>query len=234
MGTPVSTPVLNSSEAVSTETYEDFVSWYEWNPQWRRKAFEKIWNLKDVLKGEDPISYIHWLYFEERKSLREILATPIISWIDFVSTATLQRLLFEHFNWTPRQKTERTPVHEQKLHDDIQTGCSVFKSGVQQMLAWQKINRVFKMKELEQKEHRVQKALYILSALWDIDRTMLLRLSQEQRVSNATIAHAVNQELEKILKIFPEKQIDFDEVKVYPQSIARLLACQNNKLGRQK
>jgi hypothetical protein len=59
--------------------FSTFKNWYDRDPKRRQKNYDAFCNLKDVLNGEDPIKYIHSLYYKEQKSLREILKVDIIS-----------------------------------------------------------------------------------------------------------------------------------------------------------
>jgi len=79
-------------------SYQDFIVWVNEKPDRHREAAkEKIESLQRIIQWEDPILFLHRLYYEENKSLIEILKVPEISSIDFLSKATLHRLLFERF-----------------------------------------------------------------------------------------------------------------------------------------
>lgn len=203
--------------------FSTFKNWYDRDPKRRQKNYDAFCNLKDVLNGEDPIKYIHSLYYKEQKSLREILKVDIISWMKFISSATLQRLLSEEFKWKLREKSERTHVHSEILSKTIEREITDFQWKVARLLDWKSQIRVFNMRELDSKKYRIQKALYILETLWWIDKNILLQLSLKEWLSNAILAKSLNRELERILWNYPSLGIHWDDVMLYSQLIGRWL-----------
>lgn len=209
-------------ESTLVVSYQDFIVWVNEKPDRHREAAkEKIESLQRIIQWEDPILFLHRLYYEENKSLIEILKVPEISSIDFLSKATLHRLLFERFWWIPRENTERTKVHERRLSDRVAWEIAEFERHVSNLIGWRNIPRVFRMSEFKQKNYRIGKALYILKTLGGIDKKILYKLSREWWLSDAILAKSLNKELKNILSRNPELNINFEDIELYPQSINR-------------
>ena len=229
------------SEKLSLTTFWGLELWYDQNEKLRRRTFLKFQNLKEKLDGRDPISYIYDLYFGETKSSLRVIINKIleIDWIssrDFVSSATLQRLLFwdDWLNWKPRPKTQRTPVHQRLLQESIEERTAWFQSRVSDLLGSRESTKIFDMSLLQSKPYRIQKTLYLLKSLWGVDRKMLFEISQELESDNATISHAINKILQQILDNYPMLEINYDEVKLYPQSISRWRLHEANRQSSDK
>jgi hypothetical protein len=203
----------------------DLLSWVKNAPVrqgWPRLRIQETFlELQSAIGWKDPIVYLHKLYYEDQKSLDEILITPEINSIDFFPKATLNRHLFGKFWWVARSNTERTSVHEEKLNEKIEWEIAEFEQKVDWLLWGRKIVRAFKNSEFESKAYRAWKALYVLKTLGWIDKNSLYKLSVDGWLSNAILAKSLNKELEKILLIHPDLKIDFEDIKLYPQSIAR-------------
>lgn len=222
--------VLQENEKI-VSSYDDFLFWVKEKPDRHREAAqEKMSVLKENLDGEDPLYHLHNLYYNERKSLSEILKSDKILNIQFFPKATLHRLLFERFWWIPRENTERTPVHEKQLSKKVAWEILEFESKVADLVGWRRILRVFRMDEFTKKTYKIWKALYILKTLWGIDKNMLYKLSVDWGLSHAVLAKSLNKELKKILIKNPELGIDFCDIELYPQSINRWFQYNSDKL----
>jgi len=212
-------------------SYEDFLIWVEEKPDRHRKSAAEIMeNLWHELDGEDPIYYLYDLYYNKKKSIREILNTDTISKIEFFSRATLHRLLFQKFQWIPRENTERTPVHEKQLSSKVSKEIAQFESKVAWLIWWREVARVFQMSQFEAKNYRIWKALYILKTLWWIDKRVLYDLSIRGGLSYAILAKSINKELEAVLERYPELNIDMEDIRLYPQSISRWFQYNADKI----
>ncbi len=216
-------------EQGKVESLFDFFCWVKQWTKARLKNQTFILEVQQAIGWIDPIEYLHELYYTQEKSLDEIIITLGPLSIKVLPKATLHRLLFIHFWWEPRENTKRTPVHEKKLSSRIERWLNIFNSQVDWLLKWKAVNRVFKMKELQEKTYRIQKALYILNTLWGIDKKVLLKLSREWWLSDAIIARALNKNLQSILWENQDLGIKFSEVELYPQSINRWFRYNSEK-----
>lgn len=219
------------NQEILVSTFEDFILWVEEKPDRHRlDAKKKIEALKDVLGWDDPIYYLNDLYYRQKKSLREILNDETIQKIDFFSRATLHRHLFEKFWWTPRENTERTPVHDKKLDQKMRQEIEIFTQKVTSLMNGRKTERIFRMSEFREKKYRIGKALYILKTLWWIDKNILYRLSVEWGLSDAVIAKSFNEKLREILNLYPDFSITYKDIELYPQSIRRWFRFNTTKV----
>ena len=199
-------------------------SFFQWVKSWTKARLKNqtfILEIQEKINWKDPVVYINELYYNETKSLQEILKSLEVLGVKSISKATLHRLLFIHFWWVPRQNTERTPVHEQQLSKKTQSEVAEFESKVSGLIWGRVIPRDFKLDEFHSKRYRMGKALYILKTLGRVDKNILYSLSIEWWLSNAILATSLNNELQSVLKNNPEYWIDFESVKLYPQSISR-------------
>lgn len=216
------------------ESLDDLLMWVENAPVrqgWPRLRIQGTFlELQKALGWKDPVKYIHDLYYIEKKSLNEILATPEVKSIDFFPKATLNRHLFGKFWWIARENTERTPVHERQLHEKITWEIAEFESKVSSLLWGREVPRDFKIDEFNNKRHRIGKALYILKTLGRVDKNILYKLSIEWWLSNAVLATSLNIELQNVIENNPEYWLDFEAVKLYPQSISRWFKYNADKL----
>ena len=205
----------------SIYSFSELTLWYQEDTKNRWNKYEALVRLGEALGDEDPLVYLYSLYYDEKKSLLEILKVDIFKNIDFLSKATLHRLLFQDLGWVARKNTDKTPIHWDRVDAEIWDRIREFNFQVERLLVWKTVDRVFFIEELHEKQYRIQKALYILNTLWWIDKWVLLTLSIEWWLSDATLAHALNHKIEEIIKNHPRFLIPFDEVKLYPQSISR-------------
>jgi len=210
----------------------DLTIWYQWWEKSRHNTYTKICNLYDALEpGDDPISFLYRKYYDEQKSLSEILKTSEVKSVDFVSRATLHRLLFEHLWWEPRKNTERTPVHEGKLAEKTKSEIELFEKRVVWILWKREIPRAFKIEEFIRKRYNMGRALYVLKTYGGIDKAKLLKIVQqewvkeEDRLSKAAIAYALNKQLQDILVLYPELTTEYgitnQEIELSSRSIER-------------
>lgn len=181
--------------------------------------------------------------YEKWWSLDVIMSSPEVGSVDFVSRATLHRLLFKHLDWKPRSNTERTPVHEDQLHQKTQREIRLFEESVANLLGGREVKREFDIDEFNDKRHRIGKALYILKTIGGIDKNILFETSKEAWISDAVIAHWLNKQLRDIIiyaKAYDDYGVDFDaygilyeDVEVYPQSIRRWFVWNQEKESTQ-
>lgn len=216
------------------ENLANLLLWVENAPvrqKWPRLRIKGVFlELWLVIGWKDPIEYLHDLYYNDQKSLDEILAIPEIMSIEFFPKATLNRHLFGKFWWIARENTDRTPVHEKKINEKVSWEIAEFESKVSWLIGWRNTLRDFDMNEFVMKRHRIWKALYVLKTLWGIDKNILYKLSIEWGLSDAILATSINEELKKVLIKFPEYCIIFAEIKLYPQSVSRWFKWNKDKL----
>ena len=227
----------NNLDMLPLTTFWWLESWYKKNQKWRQSTFSKFEKLKDKLNDRDPISYIYNLYYDETQAIRVVITTILeeawMSASEFVSSATLQRLLFwdNWLNWTPRAKTDRTPVHQEKIQSSISEKAYEFELRVLSLLDSRTMKRNFIISEFQAKTYRIQKTLYVLKTIAWIDKEMLFTISQDSGLTNADIAHSLNKKLKDILSISTHLNLKYDEIKLYPQSIARWKFYEARKRG---
>ena len=220
---------------VHRPTQSDLEAWYLINPGWRKNTYQKICNLGEVLEsGIDPMEFLTRMY-EKWGSLDVIMASTEVQEIgkeNFVSRATLHRILFEHLEWKPRANTDRTPVHEQRLKEKIEWEIREFEDKVQWLLHGREVKREFDIEEFRWKRYRIGKALYILKTIGGIDKNILFKLSKEGGFSDAIIANSLNKQLRDIIiysDTLQEYGIRYEDVEVYPQSINRWFKWNKDK-----
>lgn len=220
------------------KNFSDFLSWVDRNPTRHRIAARDIMQeLQKAIWWKDPIEYLNNLYYGwEKNSLDMILEDNKVQSINFFSRATLHRMLFwkDRFWWNPREKWERTLVHEEKLNERVESEIAQFEAEVSRLLDSREITRVFKMEEYKEKRYRAWKALYILKTLWWINKNILYRLSVDWWLSHAILAKSLNKELKAILERYPKLEINFEDVELYPQSINRWFKYNADKIANQQ
>lgn len=219
-------------EQWSVDNLQDFLDWVKAGTKVRLKNKTFILEIQQAIWWNDPIVHLLRLYYDQEKSLDEIIKTLNSDWVVCPSRASLHRLLFIQFAWIPRLNTTRTPVHEKQLSARVKAEIWEFESKVAGLIWWREVERVFRMEEFKWKNFRIGKALYILKTLWGIDKNMLYTLSVEWGLSHAILAKSLNKELERILETTPELWIDFDDIKLYPQSINRWFRYNADKYQR--
>jgi hypothetical protein len=226
--------VASRDEIIETRGRVDSLSdFFEWVKSWTKARLKNktfILEIQQKIEWQDPIEYLDDLYYNHKKSLKEIIKTLEEKWVKIISNATLHRLLFIHFWWIPRENTERTPVHEKQLHQKVTWEIADFESKVSLLIGWREVPRAFKIEEYEKKRYRMGKALYVLKTLGRVDKNILYYLSIEWGLSNAVLATSLNEELKKVLRDNPEFWIDFESIELYPQSIRRWFKYNSEKL----
>lgn len=198
------------NQEINTEQYwcwvysfEDFQRWFSELPEQRTLAWSKITTIAERLENskekiKDPIAFLHYLYFDQKYSLRKIHNHKIVNKI--YSVKGLQRLFVDSFWWDLRKKTDRTPEHneseQRRLTEVIKEVHWKFSSLLDPMSQYTQ----FSIRRLRSLEWKMAKVLYILEHLRGIQEINLFRVFSELWYWQKRATSFLNNEIKNTLK----------------------------------
>ncbi len=198
----MSTVGLNKNSLSETRpSFWDIEIWYWTNTVRRKKTFEAFERFQEILwEGQDAIWWLYEKYYTEDLSLEQILNLPIFRNFNFVSKATLHRVLFSEDTlwWKPKESTQKTVTHDKNkmlniasVRDKVEEIISAKKTPVQPINIWEYNNLRYPLKRL----------FYILEKLGGITEWAIEEIFDKNEISSEILIQILNEKAKAFVSL---------------------------------
>jgi hypothetical protein len=173
--------------------FSDIESWFWENEKLRSGTFEAFRRLQEELwDTEDAVAWIHDRYYKDDLSVKAILDLPIFVNLEFVSKATLSRILFSEYGmwWKANENTKRGLTHDKTE----MLRLAWIRDTVDKLLTSNsELRTEFNMDTYTKLRYPLKKIFYILKNCWGISEEQIEKVFDRSDVSSEVLIQILNE-----------------------------------------